>query len=83
MKSSLTVDESRTLGFMISFLRSRGCNSLADRVERVFNNAKLGLITRPQLLTGVVREAAFRAVVLSCREKNGVYVIEFSKFLVA
>lgn len=30
---------------MIAFLRNRGVNALCDRVERVLDNAKLGVLT--------------------------------------
>lgn len=76
-----TKNETKTLMFMISFLRNRGSNQLADRCERVFNNAKMGFLTRQQIATSVIRDAAFRAISLACREKNGVYVRDFSMFV--
>lgn len=81
MTNTLTKNEINTLVFMIVFLRNRGSNQLADRCERVFNNAKMGLLTRSQIATSVIRDAAFRAISLACREKNGVYVRDFSMFV--
>lgn len=65
---------------MISFLRNRGVNALCDRVERVAKHAELGVITRAQFFTSVVRDAAFRAVILAAREKNSACVFDFMMF---
>lgn len=78
--SVLTPYEEKTLDYMIAFLRNRGVNALCDRVERVLDNAKLGVLTRNQVFTSVIRDAAFRAIILAGREKNSSLIYDFLMF---
>lgn len=66
---------------LMAFLHDRHCSRLADRLNRSFNYAKQGVVSREQFFHGVLLDAVFRGVYLACRERNAVLVSDFSDLL--